>query len=492
MSLRRRLVVVLVLGLGALVIAVVAIARVLAGTDAARERTAATNTEAGAQALADALAGHIDGSKITDPIDGDLRVSLQVTAGSLLRAVPSAAGGYCTTTGMIVASAGKAGIAPGDRGHGRDTRPHALLPDLAAMVSAACERAKADAPVHMRLERARDVNLVTVVSVGKTGGAWFLTQVRLRSSDDSSPWPIEVILLALAAAALAAVTIDAMVALGRGADALRGSLRRLEGDLRAPVPRPRAEELGQIAAGLEEMASHLADARERERALEQTLARDQRLAALGRVAAGVAHEVRNPLAGMKLRLDLLKQVDALDGESREDVAACLGEIARLDRLVVSLLSVSRSKTKALEKVDLGALCDARAAAARPTAGGRATVTRVGEGEAMADPDALAGALDNLLRNALEASPPGGSVTLRIHEAQGRMVLDVEDAGPGVPESRRGELFEPFFTTKAEGTGLGLWISRMSLEAAGATLRYEREGAITRMRIAFEETAPPRP
>ena len=95
--------------------------------------------------------------------------------------------------------------------------------------------------------------------------------------------------------------------LRRGAADLRTALVRLEGDLRAPVPRPRALELREIATGLEAMATHLAEARDRELALEATIARDQRLAALGRVAAGVAHEVRNPLAGMKLRLDLLKR-----------------------------------------------------------------------------------------------------------------------------------------------------------------------------------------
>ena len=70
------------------------------------------------------------------------------------------------------------------------------------------------------------------------------------------------------------------------------------------------------------------------------------------------------------------------------------------------------------------------------------------------------------------------------------MLDVEDAGPGIPESRRAELFEPFFTTKAEGTGLGLWVSRLLLEARGAALRYERAGDRTRMRIAFGKLEAP--
>jgi signal transduction histidine kinase len=294
-----------------------------------------------------------------------------------------------------------------------------------------------------------------------------------------------VVLLALAAAALAGITIDAMMALRRGADQLSSALVTLSGDLRAPVPRPRATELRDIAAGLAAMAAHLADAHDRERALQTQLAQDQRLTALGRVVAGVAHEVRNPLAGMKLRLDLLARVGGLDPAARDDVGACLGEIARLNRLVESLLTVSRAKTLSRRDVALGALADerlARAAAAAERAGVR--LAREGDGMASADPDALAAAVDNLVRNAIEASPPGAVVTVRVGVRDEAPVLDVEDSGPGIPEARRAELFEPFFTTKPEGTGLGLWISRLLLEAKGATLGYDRRGDRSRMRITF--------
>jgi signal transduction histidine kinase len=277
-----------------------------------------------------------------------------------------------------------------------------------------------------------------------------------------------------------------MIALRRGAGELTGALVKLQDDLRAPVPRPRARELGEIASGLAAMAAHLADARDRERALEASLSREQRLAALGRVAAGVAHEVRNPLAGMKLRLDLLARGGALDTTAREDVAACLGEIARLNRLVESLLMASRAKTQAERTIDLGAIANERVERARALAEKAGVrITREGEGHALGDPDAVAGAVENLLRNAVEASPPGGEVRVRIGvDDEGRPALDVEDSGPGIPEARRAELFEPFFTTKPEGTGLGLWISRLLLEAKGASLRYDRIDARTRMRIAF--------
>ena len=76
------------------------------------------------------------------------------------------------------------------------------------------------------------------------------------------------------------------------------------------------------------------------------------------------------------------------------------------------------------------------------------------------------------------------ICLALPAHDGTAVLDVEDGGPGIPEARRAELFEPFFTTKPDGTGLGLWISRLLLEAKGGSLRYDRTGDRTRMRIAF--------
>jgi signal transduction histidine kinase len=475
MSLRRRLAVVLVLGLSALVIAVAAIVHLLVSTNEARERGAEADAEAGAQALAE----RIDPAMLAWPPDP----RLQATAASVLRPLANAAGGYCSRSGNVLALAGRPG-----RGE-RDAQRHGITTEAQAAIGSLCAKARPGAPAKGRIDLPRGVGYLVAVSVGDRGGAWFFQRLRTRAGDDAPGVPFEVVLLAVAAAALAGFTIDAMMALRRGADELTTALLRLSNDLRAPVPRPRARELGEIAAGLGKMAAHLADAHDRERALSAQIARDQRLTALGRVVAGVAHEVRNPLAGMKLRLDLLARAGSLDAASREDVGVCLGEIARLNRLVESLLTVSRAKTLSGKDVALGALADERVARARPAAE-RAGVRleRLGDAVATADPDALAGAVDNLLRNAIEASPPGATVAVRVGYDEGATVLDVEDAGPGIPEARRAELFEPFFTTKPEGTGLGLWISRLLLEAKGASLTYDRVGERTRMRITFPTRA----
>jgi len=466
---------VLALGLSALVIAVVAIVHLLASSANAREGAAEANAEAGAQALAE----RVEAGAFVEGPDFDPR-RLQQSATAVLRPVPMATGGYCTRGGAILATAGK--LFRDGKGEGR----HALPPDVRDAVSGLCVRARPGDAVTGRFETPRGVDRMAAVTVGDRGVAWVVVRARVHGGDDTPVWPFEVVLLALAAVALAAFTVDAMMALRRGADELQGALVRLKGDLRAPVPRPRAQELGDIAAGLSAMAAHLADARDRERTLEAAVARGQRLQALGRVVAGVAHEVRNPLAGMKLRLDLLARSGGLDGGARDDVSVCLGEIARLNRLVESLLVVSRAKTLAQIPVDLGELADERVARAAPLAEKAGVrLSRRGTGSAFGDPDALAGAVDNLLRNALEATPRGGEIVVAIGAvADGTAVLDVEDSGPGVPEARRAELFEPFFTTKPEGTGLGLWITRLLLEAKGASLRYDRIGDRTRMRISF--------
>ena len=480
MSLRQRLFVVLVLGLSTLVIALVAIGHVFITADDARERAAEAGAEVAAQSLVDALLARGPGASAQE-IDADQRRVL----GSIVGSNAGGVGGYCTREGAILAAAASRAKGEGPRKPGRPPVPHELAPDLREAVVRLCRETRPGDTAQARVEHPREVAILAAVPAGEKLAAWFIIRVRTRSGREVGSWPVEILLLALAALALVGVAADAMLALRRGAADLRTALVRLEGDLRAPVPRPRALELREIATGLEAMATHLAEARDRERALEATIARDQRLAALGRVAAGVAHEVRNPLAGMKLRLDLLNRSGELGAESDEDVAACLGEIDRLNRLVESLLSASRSKGGEGLLVDLAALGDERIARAAPVAEAAGIrLRRVGTASATTDPDVLAAALDNLLRNAIEASPRGSEVVVHAGSADGAPSIAVEDAGPGIPEDRRAELFEPFFTTKPEGTGLGLWISRLLLEGKGASLGYGRDDGRTRMTIRF--------
>jgi signal transduction histidine kinase len=338
-------------------------------------------------------------------------------------------------------------------------------------------RAERDAPFG-------DGTLVVAARPAAGGGvAWAAYKVLPFSSLDSWRWTI--VALFVATALLVTVTLGATLSFRRSATQLNATLTTLAKDLATPVPRPRVAELAGIADGIRAMAADLLASREATERLGRELAQQERLAALGRVAAGVAHEVRNPLASIKLRLDLTATTSTLPEPARKAVASASDEIARLDRLVSDLLLVAGNKIGPRHRVDVAALVQARAEALGPWATARGVSLRVGgEGEAEADSESVARALDNLLRNAVEASPAGAAVAVTVTGVEGRVEVAVADRGRGVEPARVGELFEPFFTTKAEGTGLGLAISRAIARAHGGELTYVRRDQVTRFCLSL--------
>jgi len=242
--------------------------------------------------------------------------------------------------------------------------------------------------------------------------------------------------------------------------------------------------VGNALYALVTVEGHLVEARQIQERLGRELARQERLAALGRVVAGVAHEVRNPLASIKLRLDL-----AMTAAPNDAIAHASAEITRLDRLVADLLTVSGRPLGPLRPVNVAALLRERVEALSPWAELRRVAIRAaGEGVATADADALGRALDNLLRNAVEASPEGGVVETVTVADGAHVIVAVEDRGTGVPAPRASELFEPFFTTKPDGTGLGLAMSRAIARAHGGDVVYARAGVVTRFELTIPAAA----
>ncbi len=206
---------------------------------------------------------------------------------------------------------------------------------------------------------------------------------------------------------------------------------------------------------------------ERQRCLETQALRHGRLAAMGEMAATLAHEVRNPLGAMELCIKLLvDEVRAQPSALRlaEQVAS---GVADLNHLVTNILDYTRLPEPRLATTDLDALVDEVLAAA---AAGVTVVRRGARGAAWpVDRRLLAQALHNLVRNAAEAMAENGTLAIAVEPSPRWLRLVVADDGPGIPAANAESIFTPFFTTKERGTGLGLAVARAAVAAHGGTL-----------------------
>jgi signal transduction histidine kinase len=362
----------------------------------------------------------------------------------------------------------------------RDEPPHGLPADWTPVIRSALALAT-PAPRAAQAELATGT-LVFATSLRADGQrVWAGMEVRPLAHLEA--WKVTIWLLALATSVLVATTVRAAVVMQRGATELRSALMALSRDLEAPIPRSPLRELSDVADGIAGLVESLAEARQEEERLARELAENERLAALGRVAAGVAHEVRNPLASIKLRLDLAASVARLPPEVERAIAHATSEIERLDRLVADLLVVAGRSTGPRALLSLGQLALTRSEALAPWARERGVEFQVrGDAQVQAHTDSLGRALDNLLRNAVEASPPGGRVRVVVEALGDRALLCVCDSGEGVAEQRHSELFEPFFTTKPSGTGLGLPLARSIARAHGGDVHYARIGTESRFEL----------
>jgi signal transduction histidine kinase len=239
------------------------------------------------------------------------------------------------------------------------------------------------------------------------------------------------------------------------------------------LPATRERELDRIVLALNEAGRRLSAARLRADTLARQMATAERMAAIGRVAAGVAHEIRNPIAAMRLKAE--SAVAAGPERQPQALQVILGQIERLDALVRRLLSITEHDEPKREQVRVAPFLDGCLADhADLAAAKQVTMTRTGDlHEARFDPDQMQRALDNLILNAIQAAPPGSRIDVSARHAPEGAVFAVHDEGAGPPAAILDHLFEPFVTGRPDGTGLGLSIVREVAEAHGGAARFRQ-------------------
>lgn len=250
---------------------------------------------------------------------------------------------------------------------------------------------------------------------------------------------------------------------------LQESTRRLKaGDLDHRVTGLKAE-FGELATAFNEMSASLTDQMHK-------MQRTEQMAVVGQLAAGLAHEIKNPLAGVKVAMEILDGESSLSEEDRVVVRKVREEVGRLEVLMRSFLNFAKPPRPQLAEIDLRALLDSTLALY--TQGRAATRTGIqvrvevpALPVTLADPMQLQQVFLNLLINGYEAMPEGGTLTVRAeHDEAARVIrVAVVDTGKGIDAGSLEKIFQPFFTTKPKGTGLGLAISRQLVEQMNGSL-----------------------
>jgi signal transduction histidine kinase len=272
------------------------------------------------------------------------------------------------------------------------------------------------------------------------------------------------------------------------------------GDLAHRLEPKTDDEIGQLGREFERMVAALAARDESLQRLQQMQLQSERLAAVGRMAAHVTHEVRNPLSSIGLNVELLEEELADAGpEAKDLLRAVHREIERLTAITEEYLRLARLPNPQLEPEDFGDLTRATVDFVRPELQAANVKLELAVEPALPlvalDEAQIRQVLLNLLKNAREAMPAGGSVRLALSSADGGVLLRVTDDGSGMTEEQRARIFDPFYTTKARGTGLGLPLSQQIVVAHGGTIRCQSaagEGTVFEIWLPTQKSERARP
>ena len=285
-----------------------------------------------------------------------------------------------------------------------------------------------------------------------------------------------------ATAAFVALLMITLWLLGREAVSplkrLVATMRRAEaGDLAVRADEGRPDEMGVATRGFDATLAALRRSQaELEAFYRERMVRADRFAAVGEIATGLAHEIKNPLAGLSGALELLAEDLAKDPHQAEVVGEMRHQVARLTHTMESLLSFARPARAKLRATDVNeSLEKVLFLVNQQCRGGSVTVAMhlaAALPTVMADPFQLEQVFLNICLNAIQAmSSDGGSLAVTSRAGDGNVVVEIEDTGPGIPADLRAQIFKPFFTTKREGNGLGLAISARIIAEHGGHIGY---------------------
>jgi signal transduction histidine kinase len=330
---------------------------------------------------------------------------------------------------------------------------------------------------------------------GPVGSAWLMQRLPGAETDRKRALLWSAFGFGIVACVTVILAFLALRQVGRGTQAVLDRLTGMESNL-AHQPRPASVKLAEfhrVLDGLDRLGETLRGQMERERELQSRLRQNERLAAIGQLAAGVAHELRNPLATIRLRAQMAQR-KTQEETTTQASSVILAEVDRLDAIIERLLDFSRPIRLNAVTVDVSELAEAAVQrwAARHS---EVAVRYRGDSEvcAVADPMRLEQVFDNLLDNAVnqmkEARVALPSIEVACRKEGTDASVEVVDNGGGFTPAALRNATEPFFTTRAKGTGLGLAITQEIVHALRGTLTLSNtaDGAMVRIQIPESES-----
>jgi two-component system NtrC family sensor kinase len=313
-------------------------------------------------------------------------------------------------------------------------------------------------------------------------------------------WKNLYVFLGITLAAMGLISIVAMIVvdqISRPIGAMADAARKIaEGDYSQKVEVSSDDEIGFLAGNFNNMVSQLARANQQLRELAETLERkveqrttelramqahliqSEKLAGVGKLAAGVAHEINNPLTCVLTNSSLLLKDLPPDHPSREDLQTIVDETLRCRKIVKGLLDFARQTKPQKKSLDLNRVAEDVLSLVKNQASFRNINIRTELDPlipaVLADADQIRQVVFNIILNAADAMPQGGTLRIRscFESESKRVMLKISDTGPGIPVEIQDKLFEPFFTTKKTGTGLGLAIAYGIMERHKGELKVE--------------------